>query len=153
MGLGYTGMQAFALLTRFSPSLDRVLTIGRQHHYSGYADMMELSDQFGLGLAGGKVEAALSNSAFSEDLLKAFGCAEVQSLDVSDYEGAGIIADLNQPIPAEFVEQYSLVIESGSFEHVFNQRAAFENIFKIIKLNGRLLFITPCNGFCGHGFY
>lgn len=153
MGLGYTGMQAFALLTRFAPSLDRVVTIGRQHHYSVYADMMELSDQFGLNLTAEKVGAALANSGFADELLKAFGCAEVQSLDVSDYEGASIIADLNEPISSELVEQYSLVIESGTFEHVFNQRTAFENIFKMIKPGGHLLFVTPCSGFCGHGFF
>jgi hypothetical protein len=54
---------------------------------------------------------------FAEDILAPLGF-EVSSVDASDYEGATIVHDLNIPIPRELVEQFDIVWDGGTLEHV-----------------------------------
>jgi hypothetical protein len=90
---------------------------------------------------------------FSEDLLRPLGFERADSLDASDFDGANVIHDLNLPIPREMHEQYDLVIDGGTLEHVFNFPGALENAMRMVKIDGSLLINTPANNCCGHGFY
>lgn len=88
----------------------------------------------------------------ANDLLEPLGY-EVDSLDASDYEGASIVHDLNQPIPDKLAERYDLVIDGGTLEHVFNFPVAIDNAARMLKTGGHLFLVTPTNNQCGHGFY
>ena len=85
--------------------------------------------------------------------MKHFGATEVDSIDNSDYEGAKIIFDYNQPVPKELHQQYDTVIDFGCSEHIFNVAQVFKNTADICKIGGRILHILPADNFCGHGFY
>jgi hypothetical protein len=60
---------------------------------------------------------------------------------------------MNQKIPSEFIERYSVVLDGGSLEHVFNFPVAIKNCMEMLKIGGHYLGITPTNNFMGHGFY
>jgi SAM-dependent methyltransferase len=74
-------------------------------------------------------------------------------MDVSAYEKATIIQDLNQPWPDSLRERFSLVIDAGTLEHVFNFPVAIRSIMEAIAPGGHFLCITPANNQMGHGFY
>ncbi len=90
---------------------------------------------------------------YAEPLLGMLGAEGIDSLDYSDYEGANILHDMNLPIPAELKEKYSLVLESGSLEHIFNFPVSIANCMEMTAKDGHLIIITPVNNIMGHGFY
>jgi SAM-dependent methyltransferase len=81
------------------------------------------------------------------------GAQKVDSLDASAFEGASLIHDLNEPLPAALKGQYDLVYDGGTLEHVFNFPTAIRNAMEAVRIGGHLLFCTPTNNHCGHGFY
>jgi hypothetical protein len=84
-------------------------------------------------------------------LKTAFGTKVVDSIDASSYENATLIHDMNTPIA--FGGDYGLVLDFGTLEHVFNLATAFDNLDRLCAPNGRILHMSPCNNFAGHGFY
>jgi hypothetical protein len=93
------------------------------------------------------------DDGYSEELFRCIGANNIESFDNSAYEGATHIHDMNQEIPDSFKEQYSMVLDSGSLEHVFNFPVAIKNCMEMVKVGGHFLGITPINNFMGHGFY
>ena len=90
---------------------------------------------------------------FAEDVLRPIGFERVDIMDVSAYEGANVIHDLNLPVPPNMHESYDLILDGGTLEHVFNFPAALENVMRMAKVGGDILLISPANNYCGHGFY
>lgn len=88
-----------------------------------------------------------------EVFARALGARSVSSMDISDYEGAAVIHDLNQPVPPELCDRYDVVIDGGTLEHVFHVPVAFENCMKLTKIGGHVVIITNINNLVGHGFY
>lgn len=84
----------------------------------------------------------------------AFGYSEVHSLDVSDYEGATYVHDLNAPtLPPELVGQYDYVAMGGTAEHVFNVGNALWKAAEFLKVGGTVICSGPANNWLDHGFY
>ncbi len=95
-----------------------------------------------------------ARGSYCEPLLtKHFGASKVDSIDNSPYEGANIIADMNQELPAALKRQYDAVIDFGCSEHIFDIAQALRNVASLCKIGGTILHAVPANGFCGHGFY
>ena len=74
-------------------------------------------------------------------------------MDASNYEGANVIHDLNQPIASPLMESYDCVFDGGTLEHVFNFPIALKNCMELVRPGGHLIIITPWNNYAGHGFY
>jgi hypothetical protein len=75
------------------------------------------------------------------------------ALDVDGTEGADIIWDLNLKVIDNLHHSFDIVIDGGTLEHVFDVRAAFENIFKLCAVDGYVIHISPCNNWANHGFF
>ncbi|MGV6804689.1 MAG: hypothetical protein ACWA49_10820 [Ruegeria sp.] len=89
-----------------------------------------------------------------EDVFKALGFGEVESLDVSDYEGAPLIYYLNQPqAPEHLVGKFDLVFTGGTLEHVFHISRALQHTASFVRTGGCLVHISPPNNWMKHGFY
>lgn len=87
-------------------------------------------------------------------LFKKLGFDSVSVLDVSDFEGANIIFDLNKSkIADELRERFDLIIDHGTLEHVFHFPNAMNNIFQMLKQGGRVITCAPSNNYFDHGFY
>lgn len=157
MGMTTEIVRFLAQAGRDGASFERVLTLGRQHVGVSPERLRRVLAANGLWppKCGEAVFAALMSSPLTrfEGLAKALGAASVAACDASAYEGADLVHDLNQPVPAQWHEQYDAVIDSGTIEHVFNFPAAIANCMRLVKLNGRLFLFTPANDLCGHGFY
>lgn len=131
-------------------AFDRLVTIGRQTNYlrSTPVDLMRRFPEV----------AALDESILAAQYADSFfvnvlGARHVDSIDMSDYEGATILHDMNVPIPEALHDRYDAVIESGSLEHVFNFPAALLSCMRLLKRGGSLFLSLPVNNFAGHGFY
>jgi hypothetical protein len=87
-----------------------------------------------------------------QDIFKALGFESVDSIDISGFEGASLIHDLNVPIPCD-LKRYDLVFDGGSLEHIFNVPTALANIFNLLKVGGTVIHCLPSNNHVDHGFY
>jgi len=82
------------------------------------------------------------------------GFEQVSALDISDYEGADIVGDLNDPdLQRKLGRRFDLVYDSGTIEHIFDAPAALRTIAGLIRPGGVVVHATPCNGFVDHGFW
>ena len=74
----------------------------------------------------------------------------MDSFDASGYEGATYTVDLNTALSGEFAERYTVVIDSGSLEHVLNLPIAVKHCMEMFCVGGHYLCILPGNNFFGH---
>ena len=146
MGFETNAAALLLKMRRDGVDLGRVLTLGHQHLHLHPATYRRLLSRLGLPLA-------KEVPAYADGLLTLLGAAHVESLDASPYEGATRLHDLNEPVPASWHEQFDLVFDGGTLEHVFNFTTALKNCMQMVKPHGRLVSVTVPNNWCGHGFY
>jgi SAM-dependent methyltransferase len=87
------------------------------------------------------------------ELFKAIGFSNVFSLDVSPYEGADFVWDLNYPVGNELAGRFDFIYDGGTIEHIFNFPQVLENLHKLLKPEGYIFHENPANNFVDHGFY
>ena len=91
---------------------------------------------------------------YCENMLSsAFGSTSVSSIDNSDYEGATIVKNLNNPIADEYIGSFDTIIDGGFSKHIFNIPTVLLNIARMSKVGGQIIHALPANNFCGHGFW
>jgi hypothetical protein len=152
MGVGYQGLQFALLAKRRRVDFSRTITLGRQNHYLDAATLRSMFDRFGFPLSAAD-EGVILQDPYSENLFKKLGAVTAESVDASDYEGANLIHDFNNPIDPLLNQRYSCVVDFGSLEHIFNFPVAIKNITDLIEVGGHFLSMTTANNFMGHGFY
>jgi hypothetical protein len=60
---------------------------------------------------------------------------------------------MNDPLPPQHAEQFDLVFDGGTLEHIFNVPCALRNCMELVRPGGHLILHTPTNNWSGHGFY
>ena len=90
----------------------------------------------------------------SVTMFKMMGFSLVHSLDVSDYEGAEIIFDLNnRDLPQSLINAYDYIYDGGTLEHVFDIAGALISTSKMLKEGGIIIHDLPAHNWLDHGFY
>lgn len=117
---------ALKFILRNQPKLGRVLTLGRQH--------IKYPDEY------------------CEMRLRLNGASQVDSMDVSDYEDATIIHDLNVPVRSRHYGKYDTIYDGGTLEHVYDFPVAFKNVSDMLVEKGVFVSAQLLN-YTGHGFY
>jgi len=94
-------------------------------------------------------------SRFTSDIVffKLLGVDSIETMDVSNYEHADIIHDLNTKVPKKLEERYDAIFDFGTTEHIFNTKQVLDNYNLMLKPNGRILHGLPTSNRIGHGFY
>lgn len=64
------------------------------------------------------------------------GIKSVDVLDVSSYEGANIIADLNMPLPSNLHGKFDFVYDSSVLDNIFNPAQMIQNVALMLKNGG-----------------
>lgn len=90
---------------------------------------------------------------YSDFFFRALGCAKPQALDASEYEGAQLLHNLNEPLPRELHQRFSCVFDSGTLEHVWDFPRALQSCMELVKVGGHLVIGQMANNFMGHGLY
>lgn len=91
-----------------------------------------------------------STKAFYESL----GFSRYLAIDINE-EMDAVAMDLNSDLRTayNFTEQFDLVTNNGTGEHLFDQRAVFENVHNLCKVGGLMLHQLPAVGWVSHGHY
>ncbi len=132
----------------------RVLMLGRQNILMRPSETQALFNEYGMQpdprlLA----PEGYSKPPFAEPFFESLGATACESMDVSPYEGATLVHDLNEPLPPEQTEKFDLVFDGGTLEHVFNFPQALQNAMQLTKRGGWYAGFTCGNNWFGHGFY
>lgn len=126
----------------------RVLELGKQDILCTPAEVNKILANFGYP------RHALGDERIDDvQLFKALGFDTVESLDANDYEGAGVIVNLNEPVPDRLKRQYDVVYDGGTSEHIFNFPQVLRNIFDLLKPGGLVIHASPSHNHVDHGFY
>lgn len=126
---------------------NETLMLGRQQIFMSQAEAIEVGAKFT------RHEEDLLLTGYAEPFFKKLGATTVDSLDISEFEQATLIHDLNQPLGGKWSCRFSTVFDGGTLEHVFNFPVAIRNCIDMLKPGGHFISLAPSNNFCGHGFY
>jgi hypothetical protein len=148
--LGIIYRQAKMLLDahRSGTAMDNLLMIGRQSLLLHPKELRAVREVCPGALVNYKW-GEYADRFFAECL----GVSRVNTLDYSSYEGADILHDLNQPVPAHLKGRFDALVEGGSLEHIFHFPVAIANLMQMTKVGGSIFASTVSNNLCGHGFY
>src|SRR5471030_3210286 len=135
-------------------NFDRVATLGRLNLFVDYRSLETLFREHGIPAKDEDIRAVRTGSGgYSETFLQYLGAKECISIDASSYENASVVHDMNRPIGDDLKKKFSVVIDGGTLEHVFNFPVAIQNCMEMLKVGGHFFTHTMANNFMGHGFY
>lgn len=135
---------------KYDIDFEDVLTLGHQTLYVEEKVIKKLALMSNIEY----IKNEFKNEIYSDNFLKKYlSISNLSCLDVSNYENCNVVHDMNFPIGPENYEKYSVLIDGGALEHIFNFPIAIENCLKMIKPGGSFFSFTMANNHCGHGFY
>jgi SAM-dependent methyltransferase len=132
------------------PIAGDVLTIGRQSvdfTYREAADMVaELNvtvrdifpSEIDTETVGYKDRGHPTDAAF----FSIFTDAKLSSLDVSPYEGAAIIHDMNKELPPEYYSCADFVFDGSCLDNIFDPACALRSMSKLLRPGGRMFLFN-----------
>jgi hypothetical protein len=154
MGIDHNGLRFLLTAWKSGVSFRQTATIGRQELHASDVVLAAALKEVGLP---GTIEFArglrAEGDGYAEPLLRLLGAGQVTSFDASSYEGATSTHDFNCPIDRALEGEFTVVIDAGSLEHIYNFPVAIGNCMRLISEGGHFLSITPANNQMGHGFY
>jgi len=86
---------------------------------------------------------------FDHSLLSAFSSCEYNCLDVSEYEGATILHDMNTIIPKEHYNTYDFIYDGGCMDNMFDPVTFLKNASNMLKLGGRIVHVECASAYAG----
>lgn len=146
---------------RARPFHGRLLELGKMAVYATAGELERWAGAQGVALApAGAVELshqpelARLGCLSDRDLFRRLGFAAVESCDVSAWEGADHVVDLNLPVPATLAGRFDAVFEAGTIQHVFDQPQVFRNLHALLREGGRVIHgMAPSSNHVDHGFW
>lgn len=152
-------------LTRH-PVKGRVLTLGQQAVYADLRTVGQILRAEGCSLqplpanlnTSTKIpreqrSPKLRNRTNAQALFSLLGAESVHVLDVSNYEEADILCDLNLPVEPRYHNMFDVVFDGGTLEHVFDFPTALASVTRMVSLGGSVILTNPVSNFIDHGFY
>jgi hypothetical protein len=132
---------------KYSPIRGSVLMIGRQTIHLTPERFAELMREEGMSIdpaipvsldtttQKGAGRGFISDAYF----FKVLGADNVIAIDVSDYEGAEIVHNLDTPIPAHLEGKFDFICNGSVLDNMFNPIMGLTNISKLLAPAGRVI--------------
>lgn len=148
----------------YKPIKGKILTLGRQNIGMTYEQCIELLKQENYPLSENRLNEIANKfdtktrfrketNFISDDFFFGLlGINEVHAMDVSHYEGADIIHDLNIPVPDSLKDQFDFIIDGGTFDHLVDILTAFKNVVQMLKSDGRVFQWNAASNFTGAAY-
>jgi SAM-dependent methyltransferase len=108
------------------------------------------------GFASAATTAETTTRSPAERFFRYLGFSDAASIDIDidGGEGADHLLDLNVDVtPQMLVEQFDLVLNGGTLEHVFHVPNALAHVSRLLRPDGVVVHVLPCNNWVEHGFY
>ena len=106
------------------------------------------SDQI---LAWHRLENQLDRVIDAESLFAAMEL-KLTVVDLVASRGGERIVDLNDPLPADLVNTFHIVLDAGTMEHCFNVGQTIRNILDMTRIDGFVIHVNPMT-MVNHGFF
>jgi SAM-dependent methyltransferase len=154
MGLANYILEGLVREHRYRPIAGSVVQIGRQTVETTVPDMIRMFMQYGVSLNIFRdgiiqidrhtIQARQTGIRFVSDrsFFGALGAAEVHAVDHSDFEGADIIHDMNQPIPTALEGIAELVLDGSTLDNVHDPAFALMNYNRMLRPGGRIVSVN-----------
>jgi hypothetical protein len=149
MAIRQLNVQMLLAEHRFKPIRGNVICVGRNTVFLTDKEMDALLNRMDVPKRPGfqyEVDDRTMNRGFGrisqESFFGAFTDAKVKTIDVSDYEGAEIVCDLQDDLPAQYLSMADFVYDGGSLDNIFDVAATLRNMSKMLKPTGRIM---ACN--------
>jgi len=154
MGLDRNGTKLLMYADCLGADFSRTAMIGRQGIHLKKRELIKYLTDHGYQFDNQTIKNIFDeNEGYAEGLLNYLGAVDIHSYDNSSYEGATHVHNMNFPVPDSAKEKYTVVIDGGTLEHVFNFPIAIKNCMEMLEVGGHFISITPANNLLGHGFY
>jgi len=133
---------------KFRPLPKTVHLLGRQTVQLDYAQALRLLEKNGIEPVETQIEfdhsthlATASGNEYISDRMffGLLGVESVRAIDHSDYEGADIILDLNQPIPESLEGSADFLYGGSVLDNIFDPASYLKNMARILRPGGRLI--------------
>jgi hypothetical protein len=151
MGIDTPSVQFLCCAKKLGVDFSETMMVGRQSLNIPPDITASILDT--IGIPREQTTALLEGQKFAEPLFAILGARQVSSIDVSDYERPTQTHDFNQALPARLVNQFSVVYDGGTIEHVFNIPQAFKNCMEMVRVGGHFIQVNVANNSMGHGFW
>ncbi|REJ73205.1 MAG: hypothetical protein DWQ36_12435 [Acidobacteria bacterium] len=143
------------------PFSGTVLQLGRSSVYFGERQLRSWAAAQGLELRGGVASRpshdprlAAQGCTSDETLFELLGFERVESGDISEWEGADHIFDLNRPVPEALHGRFDAIFETGTIVQIFDLPRVLANLHAMLRVGGRVIHCAvPSNNHMDLGFY
>jgi hypothetical protein len=138
----FVNKSVIVVSVQYPPSYDALLRLARQRpELINQEEITRLSKS--------------SNQNFYKEFFSILGAKIVESVDVTNEEGAEHLRDLALPLASNdsLKGAYDWVIEGGTAEHVSNPAQYFMNVLEFLRPGGFYLLSLPSSNMMEHGFY
>lgn len=153
MGLDKQNLRAIIAAKSSGVSLVRVGFLGRPSLMLSSKELKSVAREFNLPITEAQCKECIDNQSYAENLLEFLGVKLLESIDTSSYEDATHVYDLTEKLPNSLKNHFSLLVDGGTLEHIYDFPTAFNNFQNMVEVGGHLLICNIANNFLGHGFY
>jgi hypothetical protein len=150
MGLDTAAVMFLCGIKAMDVDFSNTVTIGRQWFFP---EVKALERVFAVLRVPHHADRFLKENEYSDNFFSLLGAEQVSSVDMSDFEGATHIHDMNQPLPDDLRGRFSVVHDSGTLEHVFHFPQAMKNCMEMVAVGGHFTQVSNANNYMGHGFW
>lgn len=139
---------------------DPVLMLGVPEIYATFEELNLWSRQFNVPIQQpAQVTHSTNPTALqfgwvtAQTFFEMLGLRELLSSDIDGADhAADVHQDLNEPLPANLMNRFNLVIDPGTLEHVFDMKTAFTNVTRALRVGGTVVHFLPIYSFNGGYF-
>jgi hypothetical protein len=153
MGLGGEAIEAIGREHAYRPISGDVIFIGRQTTYFTPSELAGLLRSYGHAIDTAAIEIDRNTRnrqqghegkelVTDRSVFRALGIDAVRALDVSPYEGAEIVHDLNEPLPHDLHACADFVVDGSTLDNVFDPATCLRTMAALLRPGGRLLTIN-----------
>lgn len=79
------------------------------------------------------------NNINDHDLIQSISSAKYRCLDISEYEGADILHDMNCPVPGDLCERFDFIFNGSCLDNVWDPATFLKNTSAMLKPGGRII--------------
>ncbi len=153
MGFRITSMLTLEYARKnYGVDMTECLSLGRQFRAFSLAEFRKYLPAFCEKIPEDKLKEDFE-TPYAENIFEDMYGAKIKSLDGFAHENPDIVHDLNLPVPEEYKDSFTCIIDGGTMEHVFHVPQLLKNCFDMLKVGGYYISMVPTNNFNGHGLY